>query len=142
MYQFLRMISNFYHCSSQIVLIAGSYSFGIPLRLGSKVSCTNSYVLFQIFITVARSYSFDSWQLQFWDIIVIIPTYDFKFLSLQLAAIVLIAGSYSFGISPVSKVSCTDSYIVSSIFITVAHSYSFDSWQLQFWDIILISLEV
>ncbi len=31
----------------------------------------NSYVQFCIFITVAGSYSFDSWQLLFWDIIAI-----------------------------------------------------------------------
>jgi len=52
-------------------MIAGSYSFGISLRSFLKVSCTNSNVISLIFITVARSYRYDSWQLQFWDIIVI-----------------------------------------------------------------------
>jgi len=94
-------------------MIAGSYSFGISTRLGSKISCTNSYMIILIFITVARR-------------------------------TVMIAGSYSFGISSQSgsKVSCTNSYMIILIFITVACSYSFDSWQLQFWDIIFISLKV
>ena len=50
---------------------------------------------------------------------------------------------YPFGISwrTVSKVYCTNSYMIILIFMTVAHRYSFDSWQLQFWDIILISLK-
>jgi len=81
-----------------------------------------------IFITVARSYSFDSWQLQFWDIIAIrLESITYWFLRIifnfyhYLVAIVLIAGSYSFGISSQlgSKVPHTDSYVLFLIFITI-----------------------
>jgi hypothetical protein len=51
MYQFLRTILYFYHYLAATVLIAAS--FGISLRLGSKVSCTNSYIQFCIFITIS-----------------------------------------------------------------------------------------
>ncbi len=116
MYQFLRMILNFYHMcdglvvkpdSSQLVLIAGRQFWDIiAIRLES--------IMYQFLRMILHFYHylaaiFDSWQLflgyyldQAQKYHVPIPTYNFKFLSLQLAAIVLIAGIQFWDITKIS----------------------------------------
>ncbi len=103
------------------------------------------------FITIADSQSQNSWQLQFWYAIAItLESIMYQFqckieqfyryssqLELgQLAAIVLVY----------NRDKCRKYHVLIpmqalKIIITTAHSYRFNSWQLQFWYTIAISLK-
>jgi hypothetical protein len=66
MYQFLRRLRNLgeYILNSYLQSLAASF-FDIRIQGVSKVSCTNSYVLFQICMTILQTASL-CWQHHFW----------------------------------------------------------------------------
>ena len=55
MYQFLRIILNFYHCSSQIVLIAGSYLFIGEFSLQRVLAQSKHNLNFDAFLLTNQS---------------------------------------------------------------------------------------
>ena len=152
MYQFLRRLRYLYEyiLNSYFQSVAASF-FDIRSQGVSKVSCTNSYVDLEIWMSILQTDSMCCWQHHFWHMnmgcckkyCILIPTYKQKFVWAYFKQIDMIFPVlvFAYELQSPSKVCNTNSYVNMEICMTILQTASLCCWQHHFWHTNMVTFE-
>ncbi len=125
--------------------------FAYQLQSLPKVCNTNTYITFEICMTILRTASLCHWQHHFWHsntvlyqkYLIRIPMYKHKFVWPYFKQIDLIfpALVFAYILYCPSKVSNTNSYVTLLICMTILQTASLCCWQHHFWHTNMVTFE-